>query len=82
VTVLAAYPLWVVQRAAEHAPGWVRRLLLDGPGIVVAPVEVEHPVLTEFEAWLLARWLRDIRSDEFRGSVQYERLMAEWERER
>jgi uncharacterized heparinase superfamily protein len=77
---LAAYPLWVVQRAAEHAPGWVRRLLLDGPGIVVAPVEVEPPVLTEFEAWLLARWLRDIRSDEFRGSVQRERLMAEWER--
>lgn len=35
-----------------------------------------------FEAWLIARWLREIRSDEFRDSVQGQRLMAEWERGR
>ena len=35
-----------------------------------------------FEEWLIERWLRDIRSDEFRDSVQHERLMAEWERGR
>lgn len=34
-----------------------------------------------FEAWLIERWRREVRSDSFRQSVQYERLRAEWERE-
>ena len=45
----------------------------DGPEIPQAPENA-------FEQWLVDRWLRDIRSDDFRDSVQGERLMAEWER--
>lgn len=33
-----------------------------------------------FEAWLIEKWLRQIRSPEFAESVQGERLIAEWER--
>ncbi len=81
MTARAAYPLWVIERAAEYVPGWIARLLLDGPGVVVAP-EGDAPPTTEFEYWLLGRWLRDIRSEAFRGSVQGQQLIAEWERGR
>jgi hypothetical protein len=33
-----------------------------------------------FEAWLIEKWLRQIRSPEFHASVQGQRLIAEWER--
>jgi hypothetical protein len=35
-----------------------------------------------FEEWLIERWLREIRSDEFTGSAQGQYLIAEWERGR
>lgn len=35
-----------------------------------------------FEAWLIERWLREIRSEAFRESAQAEYLRAEWERGR
>lgn len=33
-----------------------------------------------FEAWLIEKWLRQIRSPAFRASVQGQQLIAEWER--
>ena len=33
-----------------------------------------------FEQWLIEKWLRQVRSPEFRASVQGQQLMAEWER--
>lgn len=77
---LAVYPLWVVRRCVELArSAVVERLLLDGPGVVVAP---EASPGASFEAWLLARSLLHIRSEAFRESAEYEMLMAEWERTR
>jgi hypothetical protein len=35
-----------------------------------------------FEQWLVERWLSEIRSEAFRSSAQFERLLAEWERGR
>ena len=56
---------------------------LAGQDAAAAEWEAENSrVPTDFEAWLIQCWLRDIRSDEFRGSVQGQRLMAEWERGR
>lgn len=33
-----------------------------------------------FEAWLIEKWLGQVRSPEFRASVQGQQLRAEWER--
>ena len=70
--ILGFVPPAVVRLMAE------RRVMLmpDGP----EPSDSSCEATTEFEKWLLARWLRDIRSDEFRESVQGQRLMAKWER--
>ncbi len=34
-----------------------------------------------FEEWLIERWLRQIRSDEFKETAEYHYLRAEWERD-
>lgn len=33
-----------------------------------------------FEAWLIERWLREVRSEAFQASAEFEYLRAEWER--
>ena len=35
-----------------------------------------------FEAWLTERWLREMRSEAFQASAEFQYLYAEWERER
>lgn len=35
----------------------------------------------QFEAWVIKRWLRQIRSEAFQNSADYEMLRARWERE-
>lgn len=35
---------------------------------------------TDFELWLIERWLKEIRSEAFRESADYEYLRAQWER--
>ncbi len=59
---------------AEGFTGWT----WPDPPELVRSAEIANDM---FEEWLIARWLREIRSDSFRRSVQYERLRAEWERE-
>ncbi len=82
--ILGFVPLAVLRLMAERRVVLVRDEPKEEP-----PASFEQWVLNledlasySFEGWLLARWLRDIRSDEFRGSVQGQRLMAEWERGR
>jgi hypothetical protein len=41
---------------------------------------VSDSPLTEFERWLMERWLRQIRSEGFRKTADWEYLRAEWER--
>jgi hypothetical protein len=53
-----------------------RNWRLDFGYTLVPPAAPDDP----FEAWLIERWLREIRSEAFRSSAQFERLMAEWER--
>ncbi len=80
--VLVGFTTPVYLSILEFAQPAVVRLMVERRVVLHrqdAP-EPEPPDTTEFEEWLLARWLRDVRSDEFRDSVQYERLMAEWER--
>lgn len=43
---------------------------------------LHHYAKSDFEAWIVERWLKEIRSDAFRESAQCERLMGEWERGR
>lgn len=74
---LAAYPLWVIRRVVEHANSLaIERLLLDGPGRMMQQRGAEDA----FEEWLVERTLRAARSEEYRQSVEYEYLRAEWER--
>ena len=54
----------------------VRGLVLDR-GVVLA---VNDPRGT-FEGWLVEKWLREIRSEAFRETAEYEGLRAQWERE-
>jgi len=35
-----------------------------------------------FEEWLIARWLKEVRSEAFQNSADAQYLMAEWERGR
>ncbi len=93
--VLVGFTTPVYRTILEFVPPAVVRFMVER-GVVLVRGEPEEPppsfeewVLDleairaySFEGWLLARWLRDIRSDEFRDSVLYERLMAEWERGR
>jgi hypothetical protein len=50
--------------------------------------ERHNPLIREitlydlFEAWLVERWLKEIRSDEFAASAEGQYLIAEWERGR
>ncbi len=77
---LAAYPLWVIERAAAVSPKWIARLLLDGPGIVITPSA--STTTSAFEEWLVARTLAHIRSDAFQASAEHQYLIAEWEQGR
>lgn len=77
---------WLVGLVRKPARAEVARFLFCHA--LPSFVERNLPVETEwtrsdrdlFEEWLVERWLRDIRSEEFRDSVQYQRLRAEWER--
>lgn len=79
-----AYPLSIVRMMAKMSTGVVERLLLGPAGVPAAALLVaeEPDPGASFEAWLLARSLVYIRSEAFRESVEYEMLMAEWERSR
>lgn len=79
MSLLVAFPSPVYRAILQFVPPAVVRLMAERR-VVLAPDDPAPPDTTEFEEWLLARWLRDIRSDEFRESAQREQLMAEWER--
>lgn len=51
------------------------RLAVEG-----AYAEAAVPGEDAFEAWLIEKWLLQIRSPAFRASVQGQQLIAEWER--
>ena len=71
--VIFGYAPEVVEAVRETAPPAVRRLL--DAGLVLA---VEDRRGT-FEGWLVEKWLREIRSETFRETAEYEYLRAEWE---
>ena len=87
---LAAYPLAAVEALRVAGPV-VRGLILDH-GLIIGPTEEEPPapmqptmlveVATEFEFWLLERWLAAIRSPGWRDSPAGKKMRARWERER
>lgn len=56
----------------------VRGIVLDN-GIVLAPTATQRE--GGFEAWVIAKWLREIRSEGFKRTAEYEYLRAQWERE-
>lgn len=53
----------------------VRGIILDR-GVVLAPTPADRG----FEAWLIEKWRREIGSEAFRATAEYEYLRAEWER--
>lgn len=74
--LVAAYPLWVIRRAVEHAKSpVVERLLLDGPAKTLRP----NQYADAFEEWLIERWLKHARSEAWQSSAEYEYLRAAWE---
>ncbi len=64
----------VVEAVRETAPPAVRRLLDNG---MVLAIEDRRGT---FEAWLVEKWLVEIRSEAFRNTAEYEYLRAAWER--
>ena len=73
--VIYGYAPEVVETIRESAPPAVRRLLDHGV------VMIETPAERGFEAWLIEKWRRDIGSEAFRETAEYEYLRAQWERE-
>ncbi len=73
--VIYGYAPEVVGAVRETAPPAVRRLLDNG--LVLAQQQPERT----FEAWIVERWLRELRSEGFRKTAEYEYLRAQWERE-
>ena len=74
--ILYAYTPEAVEALRVVGPV-VRGIILDG-GVVVAAQEPER----SFEAWCVERWRREIESEAFRATAEYEYLRAQWERER
>jgi crossover junction endodeoxyribonuclease RusA len=87
--LLLGYRRAVIEAVKEFSAPSVCRLL-DSEAVTLQLDEPEdaNPMLAEltladmFEAWLVERWLGEIRSDEFHRSVERQRLIAEWERGR
>ena len=79
--VIYGYAPEVVQTIMETAPPAVRRLIDNG--VVLLEIRDVSDVNSEesFEAWIVAKWMREIRSEAFRATAEYEYLRAEWERE-
>lgn len=80
--VLYGYAPVVIETVLETAPAAVRRLLLDGSGTILV---LDHPEDAEpdpfdFEAWLIERWLKHVRSEAFQETAEYQFLRGEWER--
>ncbi len=72
--VIYGYAPEVVEAIRETAPPAVRRLL--DHGLVLAPTPADR----SFEGWVIEKWLREIESEVFRETAEYEYLRAEWER--
>lgn len=69
------------QRVGPHT---ICRYLIDAMDwFVAARPEVEpdpQQPADPFEAWLIERWLCEVRSEAFQSSAEGQYLMAEWER--
>ncbi len=78
--VIYGYAPEVVEAIRETAPPAVRRLI--DSGVVVVAVHDLSDVDSEgsFEYWLIEKWLREVRSETYRETAEYEYLRAEWER--
>ncbi len=75
--VIYGYAPEVVEAVRETAPAAVQRLLDNG--LVMA--QGEAAPARSFEAWVIEKWLAELRSEGFRDTAHYEYLRAEWERE-
>jgi hypothetical protein len=73
--VIYGYAPEVIAAVMETAPPAVRRLLDNG--VVLGQTDTRGT----FEGWLVEKWLREIRSDSFRETAEFEYLRAQWERE-
>jgi hypothetical protein len=80
----------IIIRAAEAAatgigPHTLCRYLIDAMdwfARVRSGEPADEPVDDPFEAWVIERTLRAVRSEAYRETAEYEYLMAEWERGR
>jgi hypothetical protein len=79
--VIYGYAPEVILAIRETAPAAVRRLIDNG--VVMIEVRDVSDVNSEasFEAWMVEKWMREIRSDSFRKTAEFEHLRAQWERE-
>mgnify|MGYP001575300555 CR=1 FL=1 len=73
--ILYGYAPEVVEAVRETAPLAVRRLLDNG--VVIVPQRPDR----SFEAWIVEKWRREVASEAFRATAEYEYLRAQWERE-
>ena len=78
--ILVGYPPEAIEALRVAGP-IVRGLILDN-GVMLAPGGPPEPPAPDiaFEQWLIERWLRDIRSEAFRQSADFQYLQGEWER--
>lgn len=80
--ILVGYPPEAIEALRVAGP-IVRGIILDN-GVMLgigAPEPAPAPD-SAFEQWLIERWLRDIRSEAFRQSADFQYLQGEWERGR
>jgi hypothetical protein len=79
----------IIIRAAEAAasrvaPHTLCRYLIDAMDWFTAARPEPEPDPRQpddpFEAWVIERWLKEIRSEAFRDSADYEYLRVRWER--
>lgn len=79
--VLYAYPPAVIRTVLDASPDVARRLLNDcGTVLALTVDETEPPDPYDFEAWLIERWLKHVRSETFQDTAEYMFLRGEWER--
>ena len=83
VTRTAALVALTEFKPEEHE---IRRLMVNGAlrdlWEVLRPAPRQREPEVSMEDWLVERWLREVRSDAFRKTAEYEYLRAEWERMR